>query len=72
MRKSKLYKKTSSKKRPTQKKKYPLRGLPVIYRDPFDAVNLGNTEESSRIPGIDKGKVTILPNFDEPLPEFDL
>ena len=27
---------------------------------------------SPRIPGIDKGKVIIMPDFDEPLPEFDL
>lgn len=27
---------------------------------------------SPRIPGIDKGKVTIMPDFDALLPEFDL
>jgi prevent-host-death family protein len=26
---------------------------------------------SPRVPGIDKGKVIIMPDFDEPLPEFD-
>lgn len=25
---------------------------------------------SKRVPGIDKGKVTIMPNFDDPLEEF--
>lgn len=28
-------------------------------------------EVSRRVPGIDKGKVIIMPDFDEPLPEFD-
>ncbi|MEW6085125.1 MAG: type II toxin-antitoxin system Phd/YefM family antitoxin [Chloroflexota bacterium] len=28
-------------------------------------------EVPRRIPGIDKGKVIIMPDFDEPLPEFD-
>jgi prevent-host-death family protein len=27
---------------------------------------------SPRIPGIDKGKVIIMPDFDAPLPEFDV
>jgi prevent-host-death family protein len=27
---------------------------------------------SPRVPGLDKGKVTISPDFDAPLPEFDL
>lgn len=26
----------------------------------------------TRVPGIDKGKVIIMPDFDEPLPEFDV
>jgi antitoxin (DNA-binding transcriptional repressor) of toxin-antitoxin stability system len=26
----------------------------------------------TRIPGIDKGKVIIMPDFDDPLPEFDV
>ncbi len=25
-----------------------------------------------RVPGLDKGKVVIHPNFDDPIPEFDL
>lgn len=25
---------------------------------------------SPRVPGIDKGKITIMPNFDDPLEEF--
>lgn len=26
---------------------------------------------ANRVPGMDKGKVVIHPNFDDPLPEFD-
>lgn len=29
-------------------------------------------EIETRVPGIDKGKVIIMPGFDEPLPEFDV
>jgi prevent-host-death family protein len=29
-------------------------------------------EMPKRVPGIDKGKVTIMPDFDDPLPEFDV
>jgi len=29
-------------------------------------------EISKRVPGIDKGKVIIMPDFDDPLPEFDV
>lgn len=29
-------------------------------------------EVSQRVPGMDKGMVIIQPDFDEPLPEFDL
>jgi prevent-host-death family protein len=29
-------------------------------------------DASPRVPGIDKGKVIIMPDFDEPLPEFDV
>ena len=28
------------------------------------------TNVSPRMPGVDKGKVTIMPNFDDPLEEF--
>ncbi|MBA3074538.1 MAG: type II toxin-antitoxin system Phd/YefM family antitoxin [Anaerolineae bacterium] len=42
-------------------------GKPVARILPFVAEDV-----SPRVPGIDKGKVTILPDFDEPLPEFDL
>ena len=28
-------------------------------------------ESPRRVPGIDKGKVIIMPDFDDPLPEFD-
>jgi prevent-host-death family protein len=41
-------------------------GKPVARMIPY------NPEETTpRIPGIDKGKVTIMPDFDDPLPEFD-
>ncbi len=36
------------------------------------AVNLVNAEWKTRRPGIDKGKVIIMPDFDDPLAEFDL
>jgi prevent-host-death family protein len=29
-------------------------------------------EMPRRVPGIDKGKVIIMPDFDDPLPEFDV
>jgi prevent-host-death family protein len=28
------------------------------------------TNVSLRVPGVDKGKITIMPNFDDPLEEF--
>jgi len=28
-------------------------------------------QQDLRVPGIDKGKIIIMPNFDDPLPEFD-
>ena len=42
-------------------------GKPVARILPFVAEDI-----SPRVPGIDKGKVTLMPDFDEPLPEFDL
>lgn len=42
-------------------------GKPVARLLPFAA-----EDTSYRVPGIDKGKVIIQPNFDELLPEFDL
>jgi prevent-host-death family protein len=42
-------------------------GKPVARLLPFDS-----QDTSRRIPGIDKGKVIIQPDFDAPLPEFDL
>ena len=33
---------------------------------------LADNDTSPRIPGIDKGKLFIKPDFDAPLPEFDL
>jgi antitoxin (DNA-binding transcriptional repressor) of toxin-antitoxin stability system len=42
-------------------------GKPVARILPFAA-----EDTSRRVPGIDKGKVMINPDFDEPLAEFDL
>jgi len=42
-------------------------GKPVARILPFVAEDI-----SQRVPGIDKGKVILMPDFDEPLPEFDL
>jgi prevent-host-death family protein len=42
-------------------------GKPVARILPFVAEDL-----SPRVPGFDKGKVMIMPDFDAPLPEFDL
>lgn len=41
-------------------------GKPVARILPF-----APDDTSPRLPGIDKGKLIILPDFDEPLPEFD-
>jgi hypothetical protein len=57
-------------KKSTQKKKYPLRGKPVIYHEPFKPVDLDEPEIFPRVPGIDKSKVVIMPDFDDPLEEF--
>jgi prevent-host-death family protein len=42
-------------------------GKPVARILPFISQDF-----STRVPGIDKGKVLIMPDFDAPLPEFDL
>jgi len=42
-------------------------GKPVARILPFVAEDV-----FPRVPGIDKGKVTIMPDFDAPLPEFEL
>jgi prevent-host-death family protein len=42
-------------------------GKPVVRILPFTT-----GESSPRKPGMDKGKVIIQPDFDEPLPEFDV
>jgi prevent-host-death family protein len=42
-------------------------GKPVARLLPYIA-----DDNSARIPGIDRGKVTIMPDFDAPLAEFDL
>jgi prevent-host-death family protein len=42
-------------------------GKPVARILPFTV-----DDHSPRVPGIDKGKVIIKPDFDAPLPEFDL
>jgi prevent-host-death family protein len=41
-------------------------GIPVERILPFVAEDI-----SPRVPGIDKGKVIIMRDFDAPLPEFD-
>jgi prevent-host-death family protein len=41
-------------------------GKPVARLLPF-----AEGDNSPRIPGIDKGKVIIMPDFDDSLPEFD-
>lgn len=41
-------------------------GKPVAILSPYASV------PDRRIPGVDAGKVMIAPDFDEPLPEFDL
>ena len=58
-------------KKSPQKKKYPLRGKPVIYREPFKPVDLNESQTPSRVPGVDRGKVVIMPDFDDPLEEFE-
>ncbi len=42
-------------------------GKPVARLLPFAADDV-----SPRVPGIDKGKVRIMPDFDAPLSEFEL
>ncbi len=42
-------------------------GIPIARLLPFD-----QNDHSERIPGIDKGKLVIKPDFDLPLAEFDL
>jgi prevent-host-death family protein len=42
-------------------------GKPVARLVPFAA-----NDNAPRLPGIDKGKLIIMPDFDTPLPEFDL
>lgn len=42
-------------------------GKPIARLLPFDTGDV-----SPRVPGIDKGKVIIKSNFDDPLPEFEL
>ncbi len=73
MKKKLLTKKLSKKvgKKSAQKKKYPLRGKLVTYREPFKPVDLEESQISPRVPGIDKGKVVIMPDFDDPLEEFE-
>lgn len=53
------------------KEKYPLRGKPVIYREPFRPADSDESQNPARVPGVDKGKVIIKLDFDEPLPEFE-
>jgi prevent-host-death family protein len=42
-------------------------GKPIARLLPID-----NGDISPRVPGIDKGKITIMPDFDDPLPEFEV
>jgi len=42
-------------------------GKPVARIIPFFTEDI-----APRAPGIDKGKVVMMPDFDAPLPEFDL
>jgi prevent-host-death family protein len=42
-------------------------GKPVARILPYTTEDI-----SPRLPGIDKDKVVIMPDFDAPLPEFDL
>jgi antitoxin (DNA-binding transcriptional repressor) of toxin-antitoxin stability system len=42
-------------------------GKPVARILPYSV-----DDHSPRVPGIDKGKLIIKPDFDAPLPEFDL
>ena len=41
-------------------------GKPIALLSPIQQV------PAQRIPGIDAGKIKISPDFDEPLPEFEL
>jgi hypothetical protein len=72
--KSKPHPKTTNKKLSTQKKKYPLRGKIIVYHSPMESVASNDWESMNnapaRIPGIDKGRVIIMPDFDAPLAEF--
>jgi hypothetical protein len=72
--KSKPHPKPSNKKKSTQKKKYPLRGKSVVYRTLMESVASDDWKSMNnppaRIPGIDKGRVIIMPDFDAPLPGF--
>jgi hypothetical protein len=52
-------------------KKYPLRGKPVTFPEPFKPVDLDESQIPPRVPGVDKGKVIIKPDFDDPLEEFE-
>jgi hypothetical protein len=58
-------------KKSTRAAKYPLRGKPVIYHEPFKPVDPDESNKSPRVPGIDKGKIVIMPDFDAPLKEFE-
>ena len=41
-------------------------GTPVALLSPI------KRERKRRVPGMDAGKIVIHPNFDDPLPEFDI
>lgn len=66
-------KKNNKTEKKSVQKKYPLHGKPIIYRDPFASVFANDEPQSfARIPDIDKDKVIIKPDFDQPLPEFEI
>jgi len=49
--------------------------MSVVYRAPMESVASNDWESMNnalaRTPGIDKGRVIIMPDFDAPLAEFD-
>ncbi len=54
--------KLGNKKKSTKKKKYPLRGFPVVYRAPMESIASNDWESMSnvpaRIPGVEVCGVT--------------
>lgn len=51
-----------------------LRGEEIIFAQsgqPIARLLPWNESKVARVPGLDKGKIQILPSFDEPLEEFE-